>query len=170
MHTPRQVPVGDADIAGVAVAPAREDIDPVTAHLLPPRRRRNGAPFPALPPTDGAAFAPFAAPDGAAYRPLCHPGRRVSADPGSSLPGPCRAARAVLDPGSGAGATIEEDGAPFPRRPLCHPGRRAFQQPLSPRTRSEGTIRGPACRGLAGPQGRCWTPARGPGRQLREPS
>ena len=89
-----------------------------------PASRLSSTPIlPRLPPCQipgaaGPEFSPMSRPEGRVYpplchpgrraSPLCHPGRRVSADPGSSLPGRCRVSRAVLDPGSGAGVTIEE--------------------------------------------------------------
>ncbi len=79
-----------------------------------PASRLSSTPIlPRLPPCQipgaaGPEFSPMSRPEGRVYPPLCHPGRRVSADPGSSLPGRCRVSRAVLDPGSGAGVTIEE--------------------------------------------------------------
>ena len=68
------------------------------------------------------APTPVRSPDNRAV-PSCHPGRRV--DPGSGLSRPCRVAWAVLDPGSGAGATMRVGmgGSPPPQERTLSPGR-----------------------------------------------
>ena len=85
----------------------------------------------AFPPCNSGRRAFRPSPPRTARRfPLCHPGRRASAEPGSSLPGRCRAARAVLGPGSEAGVTIEGCRAAY----ALLPQRTARLPPLSPRT------------------------------------
>ena len=111
--------------------------------------RPDGAALPPLPPRT-ARRSPLS--PRTARLPPCHPGRR-----GAPPLSPRTARRSPL---------VTPDGAPPPlsprtarRSPFAAPDGAPEACPgLDP-----GPIRGPACRGLAGPQGRCWTPARRPG-------